>query len=122
MIPSVKQIESAFRRVQDTITTFLTNVGDAPYHEDEWHYERGTGGGITRPLSLSEFCSVTGVTLATGGVAVATTEFVETGAASVSGAFCTLDGFEVLAVTAGARRVAKKIMPINTTAPNPPAA
>lgn len=48
MIPSVKQIESAFRRVQDTITTFLTNVGDAPYHEDEWHYERGTGGGITR--------------------------------------------------------------------------
>lgn len=48
MVPTVSHIESSFRRIQDTIATFLANVGEAPFHEDAWSYERGSGGGITR--------------------------------------------------------------------------
>lgn len=46
--PTVSEIETTFRGVQDTICNWLTSLTGEEYLQDEWDYDKGSGGGVTR--------------------------------------------------------------------------
>ncbi len=41
-------VETKFREIQDRIASFLVEADGAPFREDRWTYDKGTGGGVTR--------------------------------------------------------------------------
>ncbi|NUM52525.1 MAG: oxygen-dependent coproporphyrinogen oxidase [Candidatus Hydrogenedentes bacterium] len=47
-MPAANEIETAYRAIHDRISTFIAAQDGSPYREDNWDYERGTGGGVTR--------------------------------------------------------------------------
>lgn len=47
-MPKSDDIQAAFREVQDHICDFLTAQDGESYHEDNWDYHKGSGGGRTR--------------------------------------------------------------------------
>lgn len=61
MTPTVGEIQSVYRAIQDRISAFLAEQDGSPYIEDVWSYSRGDGGGVSRVWENSKLIEKGGV-------------------------------------------------------------